>query len=71
MSYSSTKYSIMAPDSHKVIPVLGSSMAGTLRQGFSMSFRTVIHHGGKEIIPAVRIDADVRLRLDICALDEF
>lgn len=36
-----------------------------------MSFRTIAHHGGKEIIPAVGIDADVRLLLDICEIDEF
>lgn len=36
-----------------------------------MSFGTAAHHGGKEIIPAVGIDADVRLRLDICKIDEF
>lgn len=36
-----------------------------------MRFRTEADHGGKKIIPAVRVDADVRLLLNNCEIDEF
>lgn len=54
-----------------MIPVLGSSMAGTLRQRFLYELSNSSSSWGKEIIPAVGIDADVRLLLDICEFDEF
>lgn len=36
-----------------------------------MRFQTATCHGGKDIIPAIRVDADVRFLLDICEFNEF